>query len=296
MAPGGPRPGPAHWRAAARRRTAPSARRAAPTWHTRGASRHPRGRRRGRARGARAPREPRAPRRRARRRRAAAARWPGRAPRERVAGSRGAAAHCTCTHAVSAPSAGRGVRSRAALSLVLSPNTSTAVVRAPAGTSGPGPQFPQRRTPPCLWHSCYDFPVLWVPPSLTEEEMGAPGPMPRSQRPLLPELPLGPIHRTSTVGSHLWKSPKRPTPPTHSPGPRAHTHASVGVFVDGPLFGPPRWGRTAAKPGLHLGSPVLGGQTAAHRTLGPATSSAAALGTCTPHLQSPPPAQGPLEL
>lgn len=58
--------------------------------------------------------------------------------------------HCTCTHAVSAPSTGRGVRSHAAWPAVLSPNVTAAAVRAPPGTHGPRPQFPQLRTPSCF--------------------------------------------------------------------------------------------------------------------------------------------------
>lgn len=96
------------------------------------------------------------------------------------------------------------------------------------------------------------------------------------------------------MGSHLTKASATPSP--SFPRPRTDTHASAGVFAEGPLFGLPRWGWAAVEQGSHLAAPVPGGQTAAHRTLGPATSSAAALGTCTPHLQSPLPLPEPLEL
>ena len=108
-------------------------------------------------------------------------------------------------------------------------------------------------------------------------------------------LPLGLNHKPVTVGCYLevTKALSPPAPTFQAP---AQTHASAGVFAEGLLFGPPRWGQAAAQQGAHLGVAVPGGPTAAHRTLGPATNSAAALGTCTPHLQSPLPLQGPLDL
>ena len=296
---------PAPQRAASHRRTAPSARPAAPTWRTHGASGRRRGRLRGRARGAHAPPAQRARRPPARRRRAAAARWAARA-RQRRRALRGRARH--------SPTAREYTRS-------------ALPAQAEGSAAAPPGQPSSRRTPaqrwcahlqghvgcdlsfltcahgpaPALWLSGGVLPGFGVPPHLGKEEMGARVPLPRSQAPTSSPvqrnlemqwgLTPGSFCKYCHCGLLYLKVTRASAPCSHFPG--AHTHASVGVSAEGPLFGPPRPDRAAVKQEPHQGAAVPSGQTAARRTLGPATSSVAVQRTCTPHLQSSPPRRGP---
>lgn len=206
MAPGGLCPVPAHWRASARWQTAPSAHRAVPTLHTHGASCHPGGRRRGRARGARAlPGSGKAC--------SCSALASACVAREKSAAVSGdAVSHRTCTHTVSAPA-------RSGVSAVLSQKTSAAVAHAPAGTHGLGPVSPAAHTGlplTTLWRSCRTLPGLWVPPFLGKEEIGAPVPIPRSQPSLRGRLPPSSIGLPSL---EVTKASASPTPTSQYPGP-----------------------------------------------------------------------------
>lgn len=151
---------------------------------------------------------------------------------------------------------------------------------------------------------CRTPPGPWVPPSLGKGEMGAPVPCPgvspllsaqdKRTRDAMPTSDGLNPQGLSQWGAVSW-SPKPPLPNSHLPNP-GPTHASAGVFAEGSLFGPPRWGWAAVEQGPHLEVAVTGGQTAAHRTPGPATSSAAAQRTCTPCWRSPLLLRGPVEL
>lgn len=154
---------------------------------------------------------------------------------------------------------------------------------------------------PALWLSGGVFPGFGVPPHLRKEEMRASVPLPKSQTPTSSPgqgnlemqwgLTPGSFCKYCHCGLLSLKVPRASAPCSHFPG--AHTHASVGVSAEGPLFGPPRPDRAAVKQEPHQGAALPSGQTAARRTLGPATSSVAVQRTCTPHLQSPPPCRGP---
>lgn len=147
-----------------------------------------------------------------------------------------------------------------------------------------------------------------VSPSLGKEEMGAPVIIPmRSTLYFSPgqgkwrcngDFFRAQPKRTITVGSIFGGLQSLCTPAPSPPPPRswAHTHAFSGLSEESPLFGPPRWGSAAVEPGPQQGARVPGGQTSAHKPLEPATRSGAALETCIPHLQSPPPPRDPLEL
>lgn len=101
-----------------------------------------------------------------------------------------------------------------------------------------------------LWRSCRALPGVWVPLSLGTEEIGAPAPVPRSQPSLRGRLPPSSIRKDLHYGLPSLKVTKASTSPSpYFPVPRAHTHVSVGVFVDEPLFEPARWGPAATKPG-----------------------------------------------
>ena len=174
VARAGPRPVPELLRAAAGPRTAPSVRHATPVWRTRGASGHPCGRQRRRARGARAPRA-------------------RRAPRSAMARS------CSALANVRAAREERGGVGRSGVPLHVHAHRQ----RPQRGQGGPLPERQRRRgsracrdTPagitvsPAahtilplkpLWRSCCVPPWLCVPTSLGKEGVGAPVPMPGNQ-------------------------------------------------------------------------------------------------------------------